>query len=328
MIVLYACVVAVLFLIAAVCSMRRTALLLVVPGVCEMATKILNGRELAGYIKERQAHVVRSLFARGVHPTLAIIRDSDSPVIDKYVKLKIRYGEDIGVEVREMQVGESNADDDSDIRKTDEPSNNRDANDTNANHTSALASLIRSANSDSSINSVILQLPIRDQAATEELCDLIDPAKDVDGLGAHAKFDSATATAILWLLSGYNIELSDKKIALVGRGKLVGAPLFKMFTNSGYHVTQFHRGSDLTELRDYDVIITATGVPGLIKSEYISGGSVLVDAGTASEKGEIKGDLDPSLYDRTDLAAITPVIGGVGPLTVTCLFEHVLEACE
>lgn len=261
-----------------------------------MATKILNGRELAGYIKERQAHVVRSLAARGIHPTLAIIRDSDSPVIDKYVKLKIRYGEDIGVEVREMN--------------------------------GSPAESIHSANSDPSINAIILQLPIRDQAATEELCDLIDPAKDVDGLGAHAKFDSATATAILWLLSGYNIELSDKKIALVGRGKLVGAPLFKMFTNSGYHVTQFHRGSDLAELKNYDVIITATGVPGLIKSEYISGGAVLVDAGTASEKGEIKGDLDPALYNRTDLAAITPVIGGVGPLTVTCLFEHVLEACE
>ena len=98
-----------------------------------------------------------------------------------------------------------------------------------------------------------------------------------------------------------------------------------MFTDSHYDVTLFHRGDDLTNLKDFDIIISATGVPGLISSDVISPGTVLVDAGTASEDGVIKGDLSPDLYSRTDLAAITPVKGGVGPLTITCLFDHVLQ---
>ena len=99
-----------------------------------------------------------------------------------------------------------------------------------------------------------------------------------------------------------------------------------MYTNSGYLVDLFHRGDDLTKLNQYDIIITATGVPGLISSSMIRPGATLVDAGTASEKGVLKGDLAPEVRERTDLTAITPVTGGVGPLTVTCLFDHVIQA--
>ena len=101
-----------------------------------------------------------------------------------------------------------------------------------------------------------------------------------------------------------------------------------MFTDSNYRVTLFHKGSDLTNLKNFDIIISATGVPGLISDDFISPGATLIDAGTASEKGVIKGDLAPSLYARTDLAAITPTKGGVGPLTVTCLFDHVLHSAK
>ena len=113
--------------------------------------------------------------------------------------------------------------------------------------------------------------------------------------------------------------------SIVGRGKLVGAPLEKMWTESNYDVTVFHKGDDLNTLADYDVVVTATGVPGLIKTEMIKYGGVVVDAGTASEGGVIKGDLDEAVRERDDLT-ITPKIGGVGPLTVSMLFEHVLQA--
>ena len=257
--------------------------------------KILNGTELAGFIKERQAHQVANMTTK---PRLLIIRDSDHPVITKYVNLKKRYGEDIGVEVIDSYT--------KDAKKIQE-------------------NILR-ANNDPTINGIIIQLPLTDKSLTDDLCNLITPAKDVDGLGINAKFDSATATAIIWLLAGYDIDLTNHKIALVGRGKLVGAPLYQMFTNSGHHVTLFHRGSDLTELIDYDIIITATGIPGLITNSMISPGAVVVDAGTASEDGVIKGDLAPKIRQRTDLAAITPEKGGVGPLTVTCLFDHVINA--
>ena len=259
--------------------------------------KILNGKELAGFIKERQASEVRSLKKR---PALLIIRDSDNPVITKYVNLKKQYGEDIGVKVIDFQ----------------------------AKNSVEIAEKIKTANEDNEIDGIILQLPIVEKDRTDELTALISPDKDVDGLSGHGNYDSATATAILWLLAGYDIKLENAKIALVGRGKLVGAPLYKMFTTSNYHVDLFHRGSDLTKLNQYDIIITATGVPGLISDVHVKPGACLVDAGTASEKGILKGDVADEVRSRKDLAAITPKIGGVGPLTVTCLFDHVLQSAK
>ena len=259
--------------------------------------KILNGKELAGFIKERQAHQVRSMSKK---PKLLIIRDSDNPVITKYVNLKIEYGNDIGVSVEDYH----------------------------AKNTADIATKIQQANSDPTINGIILQLPILDKEKTNDLTNLITPAKDVDGLSENGDFDSATATAINWLLTGYDINLKNQRIAIVGRGKLVGAPLYKMYTDSNYHVDLFHRGDNLTKLNQYDIIITATGVPGLISSSMIRPGATLVDAGTASEKGVLKGDLAPEVRERTDLTAITPIIGGVGPLTVTCLFDHVIQAAS
>ena len=259
--------------------------------------QILSGRELAGFIKERQAATVSQMEQK---PTLLIIRDSDNPVIVKYVQLKIKYGEDIGVKVIDYKA--KNSDD--------------------------IATKIKAANTDSEINGIILQLPILEKDQTDNLTNLIAPSKDVDGLGAHGNFDSATATAILWLLTGYGIDLKTKKIAIVGRGKLVGAPLYKMFTSSNYQVELFHHGSDLTKLKDFDIIISATGKPGLILDDYVKSGAILVDAGTASEDGVLKGDLAPEVRKRQDLAAITPETGGVGPLTITCLFDHVLQATK
>lgn len=260
--------------------------------------KTLNGKELAGFIKERQAHEVRSL---NKTPTLLIIRDSDNPVIVKYVNLKIKYGEDIGVKVVDFC----------------------------AKNSAEIAEKIKEANENPEINGIILQLPIVEKDKTDELTALISPQKDVDGLsGKPGAFDSATATAVLWLLAGYDINLKTAKIALVGRGKLVGAPLYRMFKASNYHVDLFHRGSDLTKLSEYDVIITATGVPGLITNTHIKPGVTVVDAGTASEKGILKGDVAEEVHTRTDLTAITPITGGVGPLTITCLFDHVIQAAK
>ena len=258
--------------------------------------KILNGKELAGFIKERQAREVKAMKKK---PALLILRDSDNLVIKKYVDLKKQYGKDIGVNVLDVCV-----------------------------NTNALREEIIRANKDTSINGIILQLPIQEKERTDELTALIAPEKDVDGLSGHGNFDSATATAILWLLAGYDINLTHAKIAIVGRGKLVGAPLYQMFTNSGYDVSLFHRGDDLTNLNQYDIIITATGVPGLISSSMIKPGATLVDAGTASEDGVLKGDASDEVRTRTDLNAITPIKGGVGPLTVTCLFDHVIQAAK
>ncbi len=258
--------------------------------------KILNGADIAGYMKENQAHQVRALQSRKIQPKLVIIRDNDSPVIKTY-HLKQLYGNDIGVVVEDRQTAE--------IEKA-----------------------ILEANQDPSVHGIIVQLPLEHEYDLDQVFSQILPKKDVDGLGGSRIFESATATAINWLLASYDIELSRTKIALVGRGRLIGKPLFKMWQDSGYDVSVFHRGDDLSKLKDFGVIISATGSPHLIKSEMISSGTVIVDAGTASEGGVLVGDVDDQVRERSDLLAITPKIGGVGPLTVTALFEHVLQATK
>lgn len=273
--------------------------------------KELNGRELAGFVKERQARVVRSLRGQGIVPKLVIIRDSDNPVIVKYVELKKRYGQDIGAEVEDVFVRDDEA--------------------KNINSATSVMDAVRAANADTSVSGIIVQLPLRDPARTDDVVNLIAPEKDVDGLSqvnSSRKFESATATAINWLLTGYNIDLSNKKIALVGHGRLVGAPLERMWKTSGLDVTIFQHDSDLNKLQDFDVIVTATGEPHLIKSEMIKPGAVVVDAGTASEDGVLVGDVDDAVRERDDLSAITPKVGGVGPLTVSVLFEDVIAAAK
>lgn len=271
--------------------------------------KILDGRELAGFIKERQRQVVMEMVNAGrPRPKLVIIRNNNTPVIKKYVELKKQYGEDIGVMVEDARVR-----DEAEMRER-----------------------MAVANKDVKVSGIIVQLPMQlgDVDAAEqkrkldEILGLIAPEKDVDGLSGKSQFDSATATAINWLLSSYDVKLAKAKLAIVGRGRLVGAPLYQMWQNSGLDVSLFHRGDDLSKLSNFDVIVSATGQAGLIKNNMVRGGAVVVDAGTANEGGVLVGDVAEEVRERKDLGGITPKVGGVGPLTVACLFEQVIRAAR
>ena len=261
--------------------------------------KLLNGSELKDFVKERQAKQVRALRqARQIFPRLAIIQTLDSPVIDTYVGLKRQYGEDILIDVDVYTIDQSE-----------------------------LLSVIDRLNNDSSVHGIIIQLPLAESDQTQQAVDAVTPAKDVDGLGANAVFDAATPLAINWLMAGYNVDLANKRIAVVGNGRLVGAPLSRMWQGSGYDVTIFDENSDNMheQLPEFDVIVTATGVPGLIRSADVKEGAIVVDAGTASEHGRIVGDVADDVRERDDIT-ITPVKGGVGPLTVAALFDNVIRA--
>lgn len=263
--------------------------------------KLLNGLELAGYMKERQAKQVRTLRqAHHIAPRLAIVQTIDDPVIDTYVRLKQAYGEDILVDVELHKVAQQDA-----------------------------AEVVRRLNDDASVHGIIIQLPLEDPAQTQELVDMVAPAKDIDGLSVHAQLDPATPLAINWLLAGYNVELERKSIVIVGHGRLVGAPLARMWRNSGYEVTVIDRHTEdiARVLRQADIIVSAAGVPGLIHSDVVKIGAVVVDAATASEDGKIVGDVAPELRERSDLT-ITPERGGVGPLTVVALFDNVIRAAR
>ena len=266
-----------------------------------MSKKELNGLEVAEFIQARQASRVRVLkSAQHVTPRLAIVRTNKSQVIDTYLKLKQRYAEVIGAEVEVLQVSEAKA-----------------------------VSLIQDLNKREDIQGIIVQLPLEKTEFTDKLLNAIDSQKDVDGLATVSHYDPATPTAILWLLSAYNIEPLGKTVLVVGQGRLVGAPLTKMLTRSGVGVfTADETTEDLKSLvLTADIIISATGHPRLISEDMVKLDAVVVDAGTASENGVIVGDVDGDVRNRDDLK-VTPIKGGVGPLTIAALFDNLLRACE
>ncbi len=261
---------------------------------------LLRGKDLVPKFKAEQASEVAKLKAKGITPHLAIIRSNEHDAIDSYMKIKQRYGEEIGasVEVHAVEMSE-------------------------------IEPLVDKLNADNNVHGIIIQLPLSDMSDVDRLLDLVAPEKDVDGLRSDSKFVPATPLAILNLLKGYNKKLKGKKVTLVGRGKLVGLPLRKMLEADGIDVTVVHSQSEKPDeiYQNSDVIITATGKPGLIKSKDIKTGTVVVDAGTAGEGGKTVGDITVDILEREDID-VSPTPGGVGPLTVCALFEHVISAAK
>jgi len=263
--------------------------------------KELNGSELAGFVKERQLHAVRGLRQEsGVIPKLAIIRTNPEPIVDSYMRIKQQYGEDIQVKVEVHTIEQSEA-----------------------------LLLIQELNADATVHGIIVQLPLPDREQTVEILDAVDAAKDVDGLAINSGFDAPTPVAINWLLAGYNIDLKNSVIVIVGNGRLVGKPLAKMWRNSGYQVTVADRKTgDLSVLTNSaDIIVSAVGAPGLITESMIAADAVIVDAGVSTDSNGLIGDVVDTVRNMPDIK-MTPLKGGVGPLTVAALFENVISAAR
>jgi methylenetetrahydrofolate dehydrogenase (NADP+)/methenyltetrahydrofolate cyclohydrolase len=260
--------------------------------------KYLNGSDLAGFIKERHARQVRSLRAQKITPKLAIVQAKDDPVIDVYVNLKQKYGADIGADVEVHKVAQTQ-----------------------------VPGLLKNLNKDDTVHGIIVQLPLSDTSETDKIVNIVAPEKDVDALGKNAVFEPATPNAILWLLAGYNVELAGKNVLLIGRGKLVGAPLEKILKSSGIEVLVIGGPTDrlAKAAEEADVIIAAASAPEIVHASMIKPGTVIVDAGVAGE--DLKGNVAGDVYERDDIT-ITPKKGGVGPLTVCALFENVIRAAN
>lgn len=263
--------------------------------------KSLNGRELAEFIKERQAHQVRALRqAHSVAPKLAIIRTNPDPVVDSYMKLKQDYGADILIDVEVHTIEQSEA-----------------------------LARISQLNADPSVHGIIVQIPIPDPSQTTDILNSVAADKDVDGLAQHTTFDPATPMAINWLLAGYNVDLASKHIVIVGHGRLVGQPLAHMWQTSHYDVEIADKKTEsLADVtRQADVLVCATGVPGLIHQDMVKPNAVIVDAGVATDSNGLVGDVAPDVRELPDIT-ITPEKGGVGPLTVCALFDNVIRAAR
>jgi methylenetetrahydrofolate dehydrogenase (NADP+)/methenyltetrahydrofolate cyclohydrolase len=262
---------------------------------------LLTSKDIVAAIQARQAQEVAELLSTGMpQPKLAIICTLDHPASDVYMRKKKRYGEHLQAAVDIHRVAQDEVPD-----------------------------LLSQLNNDPQVHGIIIQLPLERPEETDVLLHMIAPHKDVDGLGSQAAFEPATPLAILWLLAGYDIDLQDKKVLLIGRGKLVGAPLERMLLEDGVDVAVANSKTlDLrAEALKANVIITATGRPGILAADMVAPGTVVVDAGVAGEGGKTVGDVAPDIYMRDDLT-ITPAKGGVGPLTVCALFENVIKACK
>ncbi len=246
-------------------------------------------------------HQVRILRqSQNVIPKLAIIRTNPDPIVDSYMAIKQKYGTEIDVEVDVHTIEQAEA-----------------------------MRTISRLNTDDAIHGIIVQIPLPTPTQTDEILNAVVSGKDVDGLASETSFDAPTPTAIHWLLAGYNIDLKSKEVVIIGQGRLVGKPLAKLWEASGITFqTADAKTKNLEELiKSADVIVSATGHPGLITANLVKEKAVIVDAGVSTDKNGLIGDVAPDVRERDDIK-ITPEKGGVGPLTVCALFDNVIRAAR
>lgn len=191
-------------------------------------------------------------------------------------------------------------------------------------------------NKDEKITGIIAQLPLPEGLNEDKIIDYIDPSKDVDGLTSinreklNQNIDClcpATPLGVLELLKRRGIEIKDKKVVILGRGRLVGKPLAILLKNKGIDVEICHSQTCNTKelTLGADIIVSAVGKPKLITEDMVKEGTVVVDVGTSKEEGTLMGDVDFEKV-KNKASHITPVLGGVGPLTVISLMKNVVKA--
>ena len=200
-----------------------------------------------------------------------------------------------------------------------------------------LIKLIHELNEDEQINGILVQLPLFDHLDANQIIELINPKKDVDGFhpinvgklncGLKPYATCCTPKGIIKLLKTYNIELEGKNAVVIGRSNIVGKPIATLLTNENATVTLAHsKTKDLKSItKNADIIVSATGIPKLIKADMVKKGAVVIDVGITRQLNKtLVGDVD---FEKVQKKAsyITPVPGGVGPMTIACLMENTWE---
>jgi methylenetetrahydrofolate dehydrogenase (NADP+)/methenyltetrahydrofolate cyclohydrolase len=248
--------------------------------------------------------------AFSVPPKLAIIQVGDREDSTAYIRAKKTFADKLGIGEVHIQLPENTFEKD-------------------------LLDEIKKCNEDADITGIILQLPIPARINRDIAVDAIDPAKDVDRITStnvklwqeNKGLLPATSRGIKELLKYYDISLSGKKVTVIGRSALVGTPIAAMCRNEGAVVTVCHSKTiDIKkETLGADIVISAVGKPALVGREYVREGQVVIDVGISrGEDGKLHGDADFDAI-KDVVSAITPVPGGVGPMTVFALFENLVD---
>ncbi len=286
-----------------------------------MTAQIIDGKAFAARVREQVADHVSALKSdHGITPGLAVVLVGEDPASQVYVRSKGKMTTEVGMASFEHKL-------DADTSEAD------------------LLALIGRLNADPSVHGILVQLPLPDHMNSDLVINAIDPAKDVDGfhisnvglLGTGQKsMVPCTPLGCLMMLRDHLGSLSGKDAVVVGRSNIVGKPMFHLLLGDSCTVTVCHsRTKDLADVvRRADIVIAAVGRPQMVKGDWIKPGATVIDVGInrvdAPEKGAGKtrlvGDVDFDSAVRV-AGAITPVPGGVGPMTIACLLANTLTAC-
>lgn len=245
-------------------------------------------------------------------PRLDIILVGQDPASLKYVAMKQKKAESVGISGQLIRLSESTT-------------------------TSDLLSQIEKLNQDSQVTAFMVQLPLPKSIDTQKVLLAIDPAKDADGLNPinlgklftkdTTAIASATPTGIMRLLENYKIDLVGKNAVIIGRSSIVGLPLFALLNNANATVTLCHsHTANLSEIcQKADILISAVGKPKFVTADMVKDGAIVVDVGTNyDQNGLLCGDVDFEAV-APKCSYITPVPGGIGPMTIACLLENTLK---
>ena len=265
--------------------------------------KIIDGKIIAARVENACKNMIKSF---SIKPKLVVITTDEADAASKvYMRNKQRAAERIGILYEEIIL-------------------NKYADQT------IMLSTIRRLNADKSVHGIIVQLPLPARFDVQEIQEEIDPAKDVDGFHPQSYFDPCTPDAVIAMLGCEGFDLDGKHCVVIGRSDIVGKPLARMLLAQNATVTQCHSHTSpkLLEMlcKTADYIFCAAGVPGLLRPECLSyGRSVVVDISINRDiEGKLCGDMHPDAIAMT--AAYTPVPGGIGPLTVSRLMWHTVQA--
>ena len=277
-----------------------------------LSTIILRGKPVAAQVMEELRPTVESLTARiGRPPGLAVILVGDNSASETYVRNKERAAEKLGIQTFDYRLPE----------------------DTTKEH---LLGLVTQLNSDPSVNGILIQLPLPKHIEEEKILHSVLPEKDVDvfhpdNFGNLAlsvgTLRPCTPAGVIELLKRSEIEIDGKHVVVIGASKIVGLPLSLMFLYEGATVTICHiKTHDVSELtRQADIVVAAIGSPKFLKADMVKDGAVILDVGINRIEDKLVGDCDfEGLKDK--VSAITPVPGGVGPMTVAMLMVNTVRA--
>jgi len=278
-----------------------------------VSARILDGRAVAAEVLAEVGVRAERLRARGVVPCLAVVLVGDDPASAIYVRNKGRRAAEVGIETRDLRLPASTSESD-------------------------LLARVDALARDPAVHGILVQLPLPPGIDARRVLEAIPPDKDVDGfhpenLGrlviGDPRLVPCTPAGCMRLLAHTGIDLCGKRAVVVGRSNIVGKPMAHLLLQADATVTIAHsRTRDLPRVvGEADVVVAAAGRPGLVRGAWIREGAVVLDVGINRVEGRLTGDVEfAAAAERA--AWITPVPGGVGPMTIACLMENVVQAAE